>query len=149
MHHGYGFPWMPQPGGDGTLSPAPTPGGGVSPGPSWPPSPGLQAPPQNGSHFAPPSPGYFDPPGPLMPDAHPPDEGGTAPNGNGNGTAPNGTLPNGNGTAPNGTLPSGNGQTWPAELGTALRENATKVAIATGLVLGTGVLIGYFIGKAR
>jgi hypothetical protein len=52
------------------------------------------------------------------------------------------TQPNGNGTpAPNGE--SG----WAADLGQALKENATKITIAAGLVLGTGVIIGYFVGR--
>lgn len=36
---------------------------------------------------------------------------------------------------------------WPADLGQALKENATKIAIFSGLVLGTGVVIGYFVGR--
>lgn len=81
-------------------------------------------------------------------DGRPDNGGGTlpAPNGqpNGNGTVPPNGQPNGNGTpAPP------NGGTWPGDLRAALSANATKVAIAAGLLVGTGVVIGYFVGKGQ
>lgn len=90
------------------------------------------------------TPGYLDEP---RPEAPAPPEPGDQPNG---APPPNGGMtppPGQPGQPVPGTGPQ-DGQ-WPTELGTALRQNVTKVAVAGALLIGTGVVIGYFIGKGQ